>query len=332
MKKANHKIRTIIPSVILGVVLFGCQANTASQTNSKQIADSKTVSETTIESTFAIPNLVSDEEYLKAYEKSINEAKKAAEWETHYAFYDIDGNGLKEFLTILNHHDTSQEKRLVSLSYLKNGLEDTFIGRNSLRHTNFENVDINKDGTIVLGKKLNSEKKLFENREFKIKTDLSDLELIKQEQVTRSSLFQENTEKTIDLNKIEWKVLHDTNLNVEELRNNQFQSMVGKFRGQVTGNIYEIKADGNHINWIDSDRPQKMRFKYLNDVKGGALGYTVQIVPLGNKDGYVDVGKLLIIPAGATSHYDKYFSTYFRDRAVLFSHAEDPIFLIDDSE
>lgn len=264
--------------VLLGtmiLLLSGCSKKSDSQsvsgswyTNSSETisSSSSTVSQTESNEEVTSNNSI----YDVVLEKLRNDTSDTPA--THYAYYDIDGNGQDELFSG-RYWDSTGTIEFAALYYDNNGVAD-YLAQSYVASAGGyrEAANIYTDGTIITAKWTSTGTEM-EDTQYQLRADNSGIDIIKSANVPigkgveLTDYFDVNNKEEFDFSVLDWQTLttgkvDSEDLNVNQILSGNYESLAGTWingkgdrlsisaNGEINGNATIRSAGQNKYNLV----------------------------------------------------------------------------------
>ncbi|WP_447453184.1 DUF6287 domain-containing protein [Streptococcus henryi] len=277
-------------------ILFGCskkdsnQAATGSWYTSSNESSSSTSSSSQTEGNEK--TMSNNSIYDIVLEKLRNDTSDTPA--THYAYYDIDGNGQDELFSG-RYWESTGTVEFAALYYDNNGVAD-YLAQSYVASSGGyrEATNIYTDGTIITAKWMSTGTEM-EDTQYQLRADNSGIDTIKSatvpigKDVELTDYFDVKNKETFDFSVLAWQPLVSEQANSDDLDVNQilsgnYESLVGKWVNGK-GDTLTISADGtiNEDGVIRSAGKNDNRLVYLaaGSNNGAPGGFAIGLFPIG---------------------------------------------------
>lgn len=226
---------------------------------------------------------------------------------THYAYYDIDGNGQDELFSG-RYWESTGTVEFAALYYDNNGVAD-YLAQSYVASSGGyrEAANIYTDGTIITAKWTSTGTEI-EDTQYQLRADNSGIDTIKSATVPigkdgeLSDYFDVKNKETFDFSVLDWQPLVSEQANSDDLDVNQilsgnYESLAGTWRNGK-GDTLTISADGtiNEDGVIRSASKNDNGLVYLaaGSNNGAPGGFAIGLFPIGVENplgDYSDISK-----------------------------------------
>lgn len=226
---------------------------------------------------------------------------------THYAYYDIDGNGQDELFSG-RYWESTGTVEFAALYYDNNGVAD-YLAQSYVASSGGyrEAANIYTDGTIITAKWMSTGTEM-EETQYQLRADNSGIDTIKSatvpigKDVELTDYFDVKNKETFDFSVLDWQPLVSEQANSDDLDVNQilsgnYESLAGTWRNGK-GDTLTISADGtiNEDGVIRSASKNDNGLVYLaaGSNNGAPGGFAIGLFPIGIENplgDYSDISK-----------------------------------------
>ncbi len=226
---------------------------------------------------------------------------------THYAYYDIDGNGQDELFSG-RYWESTGTVEFAALYYDNNGVAD-YLAQSYVASSGGyrEAANIYTDGTIITAKWMSTGTEM-EDTQYQLRADNSGIDTIKSatvpigKDVELTDYFDVKNKETFDFSVLDWQPLvseqaNSDNLDVNQILNGDYTSLAGTWRNGK-GDTLTISADGtiNEDGVIRSASKNDNGLVYLaaGSNNGAPGGFAIGLFPIGVENplgDYSDISK-----------------------------------------
>ena len=279
-------------------ILFGCskkdsnQAATGSWYTSSNESSSSTSSSSQTESNEEVTG--NNSIYDIVLEKLRNDTSDTPA--THYAYYDIDGNGQDELFSG-RYWESTGTVEFAALYYDNNGVAD-YLAQSYVASSGGyrEAANIYTDGTIITAKWTSTGTKM-EDTQYQLRADNSGIDTIKSatvpigRDVELSDCFDIKGKKEFDFSILDWQPLASEqtssgDLNIDQILNGDYTSLAGTWKNG-RGQTFEFSDEGMLEGmYISSPRESSYGTVTLacGSANGAPGGFAIEVYPTGVKN------------------------------------------------
>ena len=284
--------------VLLGtmiLLLSGCSKKSDSQsvsgswyTNSSETISS---SSSTVSQTESNEKVISNNSiYDVVLEKLRNDTSDTPA--THYAYYDIDGNGQDELFSG-RYWESTGTVEFAALYYDNNGVAD-YLAQSYVASAGGyrEAANIYTDGTVITAKWMSTGTQM-EDTQYQLRRDNSGVDVIKNanvpigRDVELSDYFDIKGKKEFDFSILDWQPLASEqtfsgDLNIDQILNGDYTSLAGTWKNG-RGQTFEFSDEGMNIS---SPRESSYGTVILacGAANGAPGGFAIEVYPIGVKN------------------------------------------------
>ena len=226
---------------------------------------------------------------------------------THYAYYDIDGNGQDELFSG-RYWESTGTIEFAALYYDNNGVAD-FLAQSYVATDGGyrEAANIYTDGTIITAKWMSTGTEM-EDTQYQLRADNSGIDTIKSatvpigKDVELTDYFDVKNKETFDFSVLDWQPLVSEQANSDDLDVNQilsgnYESLAGTW-DNGRGQILNISSDGmlgdDAKIFSMSRNNQGLVFLAAGSIDGTPGGIAIGLFPIGVENplgDYSDISK-----------------------------------------
>lgn len=284
--------------VLLGIMvllLSGCSKKSDSRsvsgswnTNSSETisSSSSTVSQTESNEEVTSNNSI----YDVVLEKLRNDTSESPA--THYAYYDIDGNGQDELFSG-RYWESTGTIEFAALYYDNNGVAD-YLAQSYVASAGGyrEAANIYTDGTVITAKWMSTGTQM-EDTQYQLRADNRGVDVIKNanvpigRDVELSDYFDIKGKKEFDFSILDWQPLASEqtssgDLNIDQILNGDYTSLAGTWKNG-RGQTFEFSDEGMNIS---SPRESSYGTVILacGAANGAPGGFAIEVYPTGVKN------------------------------------------------
>lgn len=288
--------------VLLGtmiLLLSGCSKKSDSQsvsgswyTNSSETisSSSSTVSQTESNEEVTGNNSI----YDVVLEKLRNDTSDTPA--THYAYYDIDGNGQDELFSG-RYWESTGTIEFAALYYDNNGVAD-YLAQSYVASAGGyrEAANIYTDGTVITAKWMSTGTQM-EDTQYQLRADNSGVDVIKNanvpigRDVELSDYFDIKGKKEFDFSILDWQPLASEqtssgDLNIDQILNGDYTSLAGTWKNG-RGQTFEFSDEGM-LEGMNISSPRESSYGTVTLACGAANGapggFAIEVYPTGVKN------------------------------------------------
>lgn len=288
--------------VLLGtmiLLLSGCSKKSDSRsvsgswnTNSSETisSSSSTVSQTESNEEVTSNNNI----YDVVLEKLRNDTSESPA--THYAYYDIDGNGQDELFSG-RYWDSTGTIEFAALYYDNNGVAD-YLAQSYVASAGGyrEAANIYTDGTVITAKWMSTGTQM-EDTQYQLRADNSGVDVIKNanvpigRDVELSDYFDIKGKKEFDFSILDWQPLASEqtssgDLNIDQILNGDYTSLAGTWKNG-RGQTFEFSDEGM-LEGMNISSPRESSYGTVTLACGAANGapggFAIEVYPTGVKN------------------------------------------------
>lgn len=279
-------------------ILFGCskkdsnQAATGSWYTSSNESSSSTSSSSQTESNEEVTG--NNSIYDIVLEKLRNDTSDTPA--THYAYYDIDGNGQDELFSG-RYWESTGTVEFAALYYDNNGVAD-YLAQSYVASSGGyrEAANIYTDGTIITAKWTSTGTKM-EDTQYQLRADNSGIDTIKSatvpigRDVELSDYFDIKGKKEFDFSILDWQPLASEqtssgDLNIDQILNGDYTSLAGTWKNG-RGQTFEFSDEGM-LEGMNISSPRESSYGTVTLACGAANGapggFAIEVYPTGVKN------------------------------------------------
>lgn len=289
--------------VLLGtmiLLLSGCSKKSDSRsvsgswnTNSSETisSSSSTVSQTESNEEVTSNNSI----YDVVLEKLRNDTSESPA--THYAYYDIDGNGQDELFSG-RYWESTRTIEFAALYYDNNGVAD-YLAQSYVASAGGyrEAANIYTDGTVITAKWMSTETQM-EDTQYQLRADNRGVDVIKNanvpigRDVELSDYFDIKGKKEFDFSILDWQPLASEqttssgDLNIDQILNGDYTSLAGTWKNG-RGQTFEFSDEGM-LEGMNISSPRESSYGTVTLACGAANGapggFAIEVYPTGVKN------------------------------------------------
>ncbi|MCY7171510.1 DUF6287 domain-containing protein [Streptococcus gallolyticus subsp. gallolyticus] len=288
--------------VLLGIMvllLSGCSKKSDSRsvsgswnTNSSETisSSSSTVSQTESNEEVTSNNSI----YDVVLEKLRNDTSESPA--THYAYYDIDGNGQDELFSG-RYWESTRIIEFAALYYDNNGVAD-YLAQSYVASAGGyrEAANIYTDGTVITAKWMSTGTQM-EDTQYQLRADNSGVDVIKNanvpigRDVELSDYFDIKGKKEFDFSILDWQPLASEqtssgDLNIDQILNGDYTSLAGTWKNG-RGQTFEFSDEGM-LEGMNISSPRESSYGTVTLACGAANGapggFAIEVYPTGVKN------------------------------------------------
>ena len=288
--------------VLLGtmiLLLSGCSKKSDSRsvsgswnTNSSETisSSSSTVSQTESNEEVTSNNNI----YDVVLEKLRNDTSESPA--THYAYYDIDGNGQDELFSG-RYWESTGTIEFAALYYDNNGVAD-YLAQSYVASAGGyrEAANIYTDGTVITAKWTSTGTEM-EDTQYQLRADNSGVDVIKNanvpigRDVELSDYFDIKGKKEFDFSILDWQHLASEqtssgDLNIDQILNGDYTSLAGTWKNG-RGQTFEFSDEGM-LEGMNISSPRESSYGTVTLACGAANGvpggFAIEVYPTGVKN------------------------------------------------
>ena len=288
--------------VLLGIMvllLSGCSKKSDSRsvsgswnTNSSETisSSSSTVSQTESNEEVTSNNSI----YDVVLEKLRNDTSESPA--THYAYYDIDGNGQDELFSG-RYWESTGTIEFAALYYDNNGVAD-YLAQSYVASAGGyrEAANIYTDGTVITAKWMSTGTQM-EDTQYQLRADNRGVDVIKNanvpigRDVELSDYFDIKGKKEFDFSILDWQPLASEqtssgDLNIDQILNGDYTSLAGTWKNG-RGQTFEFSDEGM-LEGMNISSPRESSYGTVILACGAANGapgvFAIEVYPTGVKN------------------------------------------------
>ena len=288
--------------VLLGtmiLLLSGCSKKSDSRsvsgswnTNSSETisSSSSTVSQTESNEEVTSNNNI----YDVVLEKLRNDTSESPA--THYAYYDIDGNGQDELFSG-RYWESTGTIEFAALYYDNNGVAD-YLAQSYVASAGGyrEAANIYTDGTVITAKWMSTGTQM-EDTQYQLRADNSGVDVIKNanvpigRDVELSDYFDIKGKKEFDFSILDWQPLASEqtssgDLNIDQILNGDYTSLAGTWKNG-RGQTFEFSDEGM-LEGMNISSPRESSYGTVilacGAANGAPGGFAIEVYPTGVKN------------------------------------------------
>lgn len=288
--------------VLLGIMvllLSGCSKKSDSRsvsgswnTNSSETisSSSSTVSQTESNEEVTSNNSI----YDVVLEKLRNDTSESPA--THYAYYDIDGNGQDELFSG-RYWESTGTIEFAALYYDNNGVAD-YLAQSYVASAGGyrEAANIYTDGTVITAKWMSTGTQM-EDTQYQLRADNRGVDVIKNanvpigRDVELSDYFDIKGKKEFDFSILDWQPLASEqtssgDLNIDQILNGDYTSLAGTWKNG-RGQTFEFSDEGM-LEGMNISSPRESSYGTVilacGAANGAPGGFAIEVYPTGVKN------------------------------------------------
>lgn len=215
---------------------------------------------------------------------------------THYAYYDIDGNGQDELFS--GHYwESTGTIEFAALYYDNNGVAD-YLAQSYVESSGGyrEAANIYTDGTIITAKWTSTGTEM-EDTQYQLRADNSGIDTIKSatvpigKDVELTDYFDVKNKETFDFSVLDWQPLvseqaNSDDLDVNQILNGDYTSLAGTWEND-RGQTFEFSDEGM-LEGMNISSPRESSYGTVTLACGAANGapggFAIEVYPTGVKN------------------------------------------------
>lgn len=215
---------------------------------------------------------------------------------THYAYYDIDGNGQDELFSG-RYWESTGTIEFAALYYDNNGVAD-FLAQSYVATAGGyrEAANIYTDGTIITAKWMSTGTEM-EDTQYQLRADNSGIDTIKSatvpigKDVELTDYFDVKNKETFDFSVLDWQPLvseqaNSDDLDVNQILNGDYTSLAGIWENG-RGQTFEFSDEGM-LEGMNISSPRESSYGTVTLACGAANGapggFAIEVYPTGVKN------------------------------------------------
>lgn len=215
---------------------------------------------------------------------------------THYAYYDIDGNGQDELFSG-RYWESTGTVEFAALYYDNNGVAD-YLAQSYVASSGGyrEATNIYTDGTIITAKWTSTGTQM-EDTQYQLRADNSGVDVIKNanvpigRDVELSDYFDIKGKKEFDFSILDWQPLASEqtssgDLNIDQILNGDYTSLAGTWKNG-RGQTFEFSDEGM-LEGMNISSPRESSYGTVTLACGAANGapggFAIEVYPTGVKN------------------------------------------------
>lgn len=215
---------------------------------------------------------------------------------THYAYYDIDGNGQDELFSG-RYWESTGTIEFAALYYDNNGVAD-FLAQSYVATAGGyrEAANIYTDGTIITAKWMSTGTEM-EDTQYQLRADNSGIDTIKSatvpigKDVELTDYFDVKAKKEFDFSVLDWQPLvseqaNSDDLDVNQILNGDYTSLAGTWENG-RGQTFEFSDEGM-LEGMNISSPRESSYGTVTLACGAANGapggFAIEVYPTGVKN------------------------------------------------
>lgn len=215
---------------------------------------------------------------------------------THYAYYDIDGNGQDELFSG-RYWESTGTVEFAALYYDNNGVADYLAQSYVATAGGYrEAANIYTDGTIITAKWMSTGTEM-EDTQYQLRSDNSGIDTIKSatvpigKDVELTDYFDVKNKETFDFSVLDWQPLVSEQANSDDLDVNQilsgnYESLAGTWENG-RGQTFEFSDEGM-LEGMNISSPRESSYGTVTLACGAANGapggFAIEVYPTGVKN------------------------------------------------
>jgi len=215
---------------------------------------------------------------------------------THYAYYDIDGNGQDELFSG-RYWESTGTVEFAALYYDNNGVAD-YLAQSYVASSGGyrEAANIYTDGTIITAKWMSTGTEM-EDTQYQLRADNSGIDTIKSatvpigKDVELTDCFDVKNKETFDFSVLDWQPLvseqaNSDDLDVNQILNGDYTSLAGTWENG-RGQTFEFSDEGM-LEGMNISSPRESSYGTVTLACGAANGapggFAIEVYPTGVKN------------------------------------------------
>ncbi len=215
---------------------------------------------------------------------------------THYAYYDIDGNGQDELFSG-RYWESTGTVEFAALYYDNNGVAD-YLAQSYVESSGGyrEAANIYTDGTIITAKWTSTGTEM-EDTQYQLRADNSGIDTIKSatvpigKDVELTDYFDVKNKETFDFSVLDWQPLvseqaNSDDLDVNQILNGDYTSLAGTWENG-RGQTFEFSDEGM-LEGMNISSPRESSYGTVTLACGAANGapggFAIEVYPTGVKN------------------------------------------------
>ncbi|WP_270309784.1 DUF6287 domain-containing protein [Streptococcus infantarius] len=215
---------------------------------------------------------------------------------THYAYYDIDGNGQDELFSG-RYWESTGTVEFAALYYDNNGVAD-YLAQSYVASSGGyrEAANIYTDGTIITAKWTSTGTEM-EDTQYQLRADNSGIDTIKSatvpigKDVELTDYFDVKNKETFDFSVLDWQPLvseqaNSDDLDVNQILNGDYTSLAGTWENG-RGQTFEFSDEGM-LEGMNISSPRESSYGTVTLACGAANGapggFAIEVYPTGVKN------------------------------------------------
>ncbi|SNU06449.1 hypothetical protein SAMN05216470_0413 [Streptococcus equinus] len=215
---------------------------------------------------------------------------------THYAYYDIDGNGQDELFSG-RYWESTGTVEFAALYYDNNGVSD-YLAQSYVASSGGyrEAANIYTDGTIITAKWTSTGTEM-EDTQYQLRADNSGIDTIKSatvpigKDVELTDYFDVKNKETFDFSVLDWQPLvseqaNSDDLDVNQILNGDYTSLAGTWENG-RGQTFEFSDEGM-LEGMNISSPRESSYGTVTLACGAANGapggFAIEVYPTGVKN------------------------------------------------
>lgn len=215
---------------------------------------------------------------------------------THYAYYDIDGNGQDELFSG-RYWESTGTVEFAALYYDNNGVAD-YLAQSYVESSGGyrEAANIYADGTIITAKWTSTGTEM-EDTQYQLRADNSGIDTIKSatvpigKDVELTDYFDVKNKETFDFSVLDWQPLvseqaNSDDLDVNQILNGDYTSLAGTWENG-RGQTFEFSDEGM-LEGMNISSPRESSYGTVTLACGAANGapggFAIEVYPTGVKN------------------------------------------------
>lgn len=215
---------------------------------------------------------------------------------THYAYYDIDGNGQDELFSG-RYWESTGTIEFAALYYDNNGVAD-YLAQSYVASAGGyrEAANIYTDGTVITAKWMSTGTEM-EDTQYQLRADNNGVDVIKNanvpigRDVELSDYFDIKGKKEFDFSILDWQPLASEqtssgDLNIDQILNGDYTSLAGTWKNG-RGQTFEFSDEGM-LEGMNISSPRESSYGTVTLACGAANGvpggFAIEVYPTGVKN------------------------------------------------
>ncbi|TDE68987.1 hypothetical protein E0E02_00690 [Streptococcus sp. KCJ4932] len=215
---------------------------------------------------------------------------------THYAYYDIDGNGQDELFSG-RYWESTETVEFAALYYDNNGVAD-YLAQSYVASSGGyrEAANIYTDGTIITAKWTSTGTEM-EDTQYQLRRDNSGVDIVKStnvpigKDVELTDYFDVKNKETFNFSVLDWQPLvseqaNSDDLDVNQILNGDYTSLAGTWENG-RGQTFEFNDEGM-LEGMNISSPRESSYGTVTLACGAANGapggFAIEVYPTGVKN------------------------------------------------